>query len=33
MNCSLISIHLNSLKISERNHALKNNIYLDDLKD
>lgn len=32
MNCSLMLMHLNSLKISERNNALKNNIFLDDLK-
>lgn len=31
-NCSLMLMHLNSLKISERNNALKNNVYLDDLK-
>lgn len=33
MNCSFMSIHLNSLKISGRNHAFKNNTYLDDLRD
>lgn len=32
MNCSLMLMHLNSLKISERDNALKNNVYLDDLK-
>lgn len=32
MNCSLMLMYLNSLKISERDNALKNNVYLDDLK-